>query len=78
MTPRATLRPMPAFAAVLRPSDSAVTDGGGGGEGDVVVGVAFGEDEDEDVVAAGTEVDHVVARRPDLWWCSRSAVAFCM
>ena len=76
MTPRATLRPMPAFAAVLRPGDSAVTGGGGGVEANVVVGVEVGED--EDMVAAGIEVDHVVAGRPDLWRCPRLAFAFCI
>ena len=35
----------------------------------VVVGVEVGEEEDDDVAAVGTEADHVVAGRPDLWWC---------
>ena len=48
-----------------RPGGLAVTVGVEGVEADVAVGVEVGED--EDVVAAGTEVDHVVAGRPDLW-----------
>ena len=100
MTPRATLRPMPAFAAVLRPGDSAVTDDGKGveanvdvdfevGEDEVVLAADGGEDveaddgvgvevvEDEDVLVAGTEADHVVAGRPNLWWCLQVSGCFC-
>ena len=69
---------MPAFAPVLRPGDLAVADGGEGMEGDFAVGVEVGEDEDEDVVAAGTEADHVVAGRSDLWWCLQFSGCFCM
>ena len=67
---RATPTPMPAFAPVLRPRVfAAVAEGGGSVGADVAaVGVEVREceDEDEDVVAAGIEVDHVVAGRTDL------------
>ena len=67
---------MATFAPVLRPGGLAVADGGEGVEADDVVGVEVGEDEDDDVVAVGTEADHVVAGRSDLWWCLQVSSCF--
>ncbi len=69
-TPRATPMPMPAFAPALRPVDGLLVAGAGAGAG-AAVGVADADegevvDVDEDVVAVGSEVDHVVAERSDL------------
>lgn len=76
---------MPAFAPLLRPvfvcgltglpvavADAAlgVPDDVEDGEVDVVLGVDADVDVDEDVVAAATDVDHVVAERSDLEWFS--------
>ena len=79
---------MPAFAPLLRPelacgligwpfAVAAATLGGPDDEEDgEVEGVVVGGDVDVDedvVVAAASDVDHVVAERSDLQWSSKSA-----
>ena len=54
--------------------DVVAADGGEGVEADDVVGIRAGED--EGVVAAGTEADHVMAGRSDLWWCLQISGCF--
>ncbi len=67
-TPRATPMPMPAFAPALRPVDGLLVAVAGAGAAVGVADADEGEvvDVDEDVVAVGSEVDHVVAERSDL------------
>ena len=65
-TPRATPMPMPAFAPALRPVVGWLVAVAGAAVGVADADEAEVVDADEDVVAVGSEVDHVVAERSDL------------